>query len=155
MKRQKKILVTIMLIMIVCVANIVVAYAYGLSDSKSNFRMLGYTCTDTYHEYREDAGFAAFRAVKTGKFLHSVATGQGTSESSNFEYAARPAFGYVRYTHKGGVGSATMWHVAEACWTDSFGSLFQSVKSVEVRGKLVSDDGIYESLTDWVSDKES
>jgi len=155
MRRQKNVLLVLMLMMVVCMVNITVAYAYGLSDDKSDYQRQGYTCTETYHEYQDDAGFAAFRALRIGKFLHSIATGQGQSECSNFEYLARPAFGYVKYTHKGGVGSTTLWHVAEPCWTDKFGSLFNSVKSVEVRGKLVSDDGCYESLTNWVTDKDS
>lgn len=143
-----------MILMVLCISTAVAsAGGNGLADKVRWFEDRGHTCTAVYNAYHDDEGFAAFKAVKTGKLLFNVATGQGTSECSNFEYLARPAFGYVKYTHRGGVGSFTSWHIAEATWTDKFGSFSNSVKSVEVRGKLVTDDGIYQSLTDWVTDK--
>lgn len=157
MKRQRTVLAVLIMIMVLCMANIACAAASSsISSSVSYYKSLGYTCTKIYNEGKRDEGFAAFRAVKTGKFLYYVATGQGVSESASNEYAARPAYGYAQYTHgyigTTVVGTVTSWHTSEACWTDLYGCLQTSVKTVKVRGKLVTDDAKYKSLTDYVTD---
>ena len=157
MKHQRVAALVIVVLLILAMGNAVFA-AGCLSAVRTKYNKEGYTCTSIYHEGKQDEGFAAFRAVKKGKLLYNIATAVGTSESSDNQYAARPAYGYVQYQHSylltNVVGTITYWHTNEATWTDMFGTFQKSVKKVVVRGKLVSDDMRFTSLTDWVKDTE-
>ncbi len=129
------------------------ASASSLSSIRQKMVNNDWECSKIYHAGYSDAGFCAVKATDATKGLlrnKKVCTGQGTTESEDLQYVARPCYGYASVTVRSGA-IYNEWHTNEATWSfviETSKSNFISVKAV---GSL-RDESLKHVLTSYVTD---
>ena len=95
------------------------ASASSLRSTYKSMKKDDWKCSEIYHEGYSDAGFCAVKATDVTKGLFrnkKVCTGQGTTESEDLQYVARPCYGYASVTVRSGA-LYNEWHTSEATWS--------------------------------------